>query len=571
MSNKFFPFVFASCLSVLASPGFAQTWFGTDRCAVVAASRPSLSEAQSWIATNGFETLARVFRSTNGWFAITAGVIPEQSAKRIIQARVEAGYLPPDAYCSDGSAYLAEENWREAAATQTNSTQLWDEFDARPLSVIEKRFLQASLALEGYYSGLLDGAWGRGSQSALEAFSRQRFQREPVNADAAALVISLSVAIENDGWEHVPMEGLAVGVMLPKQMQTTKVDGVYKIWKHADKELYLIASDLVTGELVEAHTIVEQEFRGEDQAYKVRNKDRWVTSTRNPEGIFYMRSDLIGGTWSTIFLTGNIENENDLNFMISSVSTDLMSDFIPYDTGVLMTNALMLLNQMEDDDEPAGEVGVSQAPEPPQAEGGSGSSFIINDQGVLLTNAHVIEGCTLITVSGHPAELVASSNTFDLAAISVSGVSLGTPLPFSSKGVGLNADITIAGYPLYGLLGGLNVSRGSISALKGLRGDETNLQISAPVQPGNSGGPAVDQYGNVVGVVVSKLDVIEVAELTGGDIAQNVNFAVRGDLAKVFLSSNGIEFTQASEGTALSGEALARRLQAATHLVECER
>ena len=66
------------------------------------------------------------------------------------------------------------------------------------------------------------------------------------------------------------------------------------------------------------------------------------------------------------------------------------------------------------------------------------------------------------------------------------------------------------------------------------------MQITAPVQTGNSGGPLLGPDGAVVGVIVSKLDALKFAEFLG-DLPQNVNYAIRGEIAKVFLAQNGIE------------------------------
>ena len=82
-----------------------------------------------------------------------------------------------------------------------------------------------------------------------------------------------------------------------------------------------------------------------------------------------------------------------------------------------------------------------------------------------------------------------------------------------------------------------------------MRDNPVNFQISAPVQPGNSGGPLLDSEGNVIGVVVSKLNAARIAEMTGGDIPQNVNFAVKGTEALAFLRENGVQpRTAASTG-----------------------
>lgn len=570
------PFMLATAIS----PAWGQDYFGSGNCAIVAAARPTTAEAKQWIYENNFQEVAQVFLSSNNWYAITIKVVSKSSSRGIIDKAIRVGIIPSDSYCSSGSNFIKKIEWNAPASSppQAPVTALWGEFDARPLSLSEKRFLQASLALEGYYYGLIDGVWGRGSQLALEAYTLEKFNNEPLNSHAASLSIDLYLAIDEDGWDHVPIDGLAMGVMMPfKKMRLTEKNGLRQQWEHTDKSLVLIADDLDNQRLASLHGSLEAKALRPNETYKLRNSTRYVTSVEIAGEIsLYARSDLIEGTWSTLLISSGFDAQDEINLVVSSITRDRITNFIPPDTGVLMGHVMKLLEEF-DDSEPSsgGQVGVSQSPaipspEPEQSRGGTGTGFLINDAGALLTNAHVVEGCTSITVNGHAADLITKSSIFDLAAISVKDADLGKPLAFSSESAGLNADITIAGYPLHGLLGGLNVGRGSISALKGLRGDETNLQISAPVQPGNSGGPAVDRFGHVVGVVVSKLDAVEVADLTG-DIAQNVNFAVRGDLAKVFLSSNGVDYIERSGTVEMNGEELAQKLQSSTHLIECNR
>ena len=66
---------------------------------------------------------------------------------------------------------------------------LFEEFDARPLDKDEKRLLQAALAFQGYYTGLLDGKWGQGSQSAIARYASEDSELEPANYHMATLVI----------------------------------------------------------------------------------------------------------------------------------------------------------------------------------------------------------------------------------------------------------------------------------------------------------------------------------------------------------------------------------------------
>ena len=139
---------------------------------------------------------------------------------------------------------------------------------------------------------------------------------------------------------------------------------------------------------------------------------------------------------------------------------------------------------------------------------------------------------------------------------------------FAEKPARLNSDVTVAGFSLPDILGGLNVTRGSVTSLKGLGGDGINMQISAPVQPGNSGGPVINGSGHVVGVVVAKLDAQYVADRTG-DIPQNVNFAIRAEIAKLFLYQNGAEPIEAADEIAVAPEALADLAQGFTSLITC--
>ena len=99
-------------------------------------------------------------------------------------------------------------------------------------------------------------------------------------------------------------------------------------------------------------------------------------------------------------------------------------------------------------------------------------------------------------------------------------------------------------------------------------GDTRLVQITAPVQPVNSGGPMLDSSGNLMGVVVSKLNAIKAAKLTG-DIPQNVNIAINANVLRSFLDAQGVEYDTVSSDKAVPTTVIAERAKGFTVLVEC--
>jgi S1-C subfamily serine protease len=193
--------------------------------------------------------------------------------------------------------------------------------------------------------------------------------------------------------------------------------------------------------------------------------------------------------------------------------------------------------------EPRGEAGLPPAGQRPSS---SGTGFVVAERQVL-TNNHVVADCGRLVVRNAagtrvPGRVAAADRRRDLALVVVP-VDIGPALSFrDSPPVRRGESVVTYGFPLSGLLSsGPTLTTGDINALAGLRDNPANFQISAPVQPGNSGGPLLDSQANVIGVVVSKLNAARIAEMTGGDIPQNVNFAVKGTEALAFLRANGVQ------------------------------
>jgi serine protease Do len=147
------------------------------------------------------------------------------------------------------------------------------------------------------------------------------------------------------------------------------------------------------------------------------------------------------------------------------------------------------------------------------------------------------------------------------------------PRAFASlrSGVHLGEGVAAFGFPLTGLLATSgNFTLGNVTAVAGLRDDTRFLQISAPVQPGNSGGPLLDYSGNV-GVVVGKLNAIAVFKVTD-DLPQNVNFAIKANVVTNFLDANNVAYISGSIGsTALQPTEIAEHAKGLSVIVECNK
>jgi TPR repeat protein len=171
---------------------------------------------------------------------------------------------------------------------------------------------------------------------------------------------------------------------------------------------------------------------------------------------------------------------------------------------------------------------------------GSGTGFFITDDGYFITNQHVAgEGATvrLVTAAGSvAAKVVKVDKANDVALLKAEGKFTALPV-ITSRGVRLGSTAATVGFPNIGLQGfAPKLARGEIASLAGAQDDARHFQISAPIQPGNSGGALVDERGNVIGVVVAKLSQ-RAALATSGALAENVNYAVKSSYLLSFLES----------------------------------
>lgn len=206
----------------------------------------------------------------------------------------------------------------------------------------------------------------------------------------------------------------------------------------------------------------------------------------------------------------------------------------------------------------------------------TGTGFVISNAGHIVTNNHVIKDCVgeilgnFVGESATPLRVVSSDETNDLALLQAQGKFTQVGVIRGGTGIHSGDPVVAIGFPFHGLLtSDLTVTTGIVSSLSGILNDSRFMQISAPVQPGNSGGPLLDTSGHIVGVVAEKLNALKIAKATGS-IPENINFAIKSGALRDFLDNNVVSFRTADSTSEMKTSEIASSARAYTILISCQ-
>ena len=213
------------------------------------------------------------------------------------------------------------------------------------------------------------------------------------------------------------------------------------------------------------------------------------------------------------------------------------------------------------------EIDPSLIPKPDDNEivrASSGTGFFVSRSGHIITNHHVVEECKAVKVSFKGNEVdanVLSIDRYNDLAILKTNLTPSSVYSVSGEDAALLDDVVIAGYPLgKDVSSAIKTSKGSVTSLAGYGDNYSEFQTDAALNQGNSGGPIMDQKGNVIGVAVSVYGK--------GEGVESFNFGIKASTLKAFAHSNSLTFLPPNSRD-LSNSELGQLITNATLYLEC--
>lgn len=209
-----------------------------------------------------------------------------------------------------------------------------------------------------------------------------------------------------------------------------------------------------------------------------------------------------------------------------------------------------------------------------------GSGFVISQTGLTVTNYHVIQGKSEIEIYfpsidfTTKAKISLKDKNNDIALLSLEDFVFSDNfierIPFvlsNSDDLKLGQDVFTLGYPLGKVLGkSAKLSTGTISSIYGIQDDPRLIQISNPIQPGNSGGPLFNNNGDIIGIVVASLNAKYFYE-NESIIPQNVNFAIKSNYLLNIVSMLPEDEELSKRQKMLTGKSLEEQIELITPFV----
>jgi len=379
---------------------------------------------------------------------------------------------------------------------------------ANAMAQSERLSLQSDLVWAGQFNGVISGEVSDRMIAAIKEFQKGQGGK-PTGVlnpqEREALADTARRHQDNVGWKLLTDAGSGVRLGIPtKLVPQQSADATGAKWNSATGTIQIVLSRRKQSNPTAA-ALAEQEKKepaGRKFDYSVIKPDFFVLSGMQGLKKFYIRGQFKGDEVRILTILYDQATEGVMEPVVIAMS----SAFNPFP-------------------------GAQGSGPPPRKTVDYGSGVVISDDGAILTDRQITDGCMAITVAGHgPAELVADDQDHGLALLRVYGAHGLTPLALSGGGTPSTVEITGIADP-QSQAGGAAVSstKASVAALGG------DLALTPPPPPGFSGAAARDNDGRFAGIAVLKTAVIATAVASAASL-QGV--LMPGDTVREFLKSH---------------------------------
>ena len=558
------------------------------------AARPSLLEAEEE-ARNFAARLPDVagFALGGGWYGIVIGPYARDDAEQVLQVYRREGQIPRDSFITFssnlrtrfypvGNAAItqpepAPEVVTEAPATPagiatgtpTITSALPDETPAearrseQALTREDKKLLQVALQAAGFYTSAIDGAFGRGTRRSMSDWQRARgftdtgvlttAQRQQLLDEYNAPLISTGMAL---------FEDTRAGISLQLPLKAVTFSRYEPPFAHFDTNsdvannipgarVLLISQPGDRRTLYGLYDIMQTLEIVPLEGPRARKGDSFTLEGTNSEITSYTEAQLIDGQikgFTLVWPTGD-EARRARVLATMKASFTRTSGVLDPATGIDTAQIVDLVSGLD-------------VRKPLR----SGSGFFVTGDGVAATSAALVAGCGRVTLDRDTSATVSHVD-------SASGLALLTPnkplapqaqAELAQSSPFLNSAVAVSGFSYGGVLGAPSLTWGSLSDLKGLKGEAELARLDLTALEGDAGGPLMDKSGRVLGLLLP----VATNQTT---LPEGVRFALKADAIQAVLEQAGLTAagTSSQGSDALPIAQLQRRASAMTTLVSC--
>jgi len=563
---------------MLARPALAQQ----DVVWVQIEAQPSLSAAQDAARRYaGAMPDVNGFALGGGWYAVVLGPYLRADAERVLQIYRADRLIPNDSYIQLTSR-LGQQFWPVGANTlgQVQTPQVTQETPQQPvvqapapqeptdespadarlseaqLTRDEHRALQIALQWAGYYNAAIDGAFGRGTRGSMAAWQVDRGYPETgilTTAQRAELLADYNAPLTSVGMAMVRDDEAGIEMLLPMGEVTFETYeppfAHYGTAGDLGARVLLISQPGDQTTLFGLYEIMQTLKIVPLEGPRTRGSDSFTLEGRNSAIVSYTEAALRDGQikgFTLIWPSGD-EPRRERVLAEMKASFARVEGVLDPATGSEAVQDIDLISGLE-----IRKPRVSR------------SGFFIDASGTVVTTSEVVESCTRITLEADvEAELVTEDRALGVAVLRP-----GAPLApmsvarFVATQPRLQSDVAVAGYSYEGVLGAPSLTFGTLSDLKGLRGETELKRLALAALPGDAGGPVLDTGGTVLGMLLPRAT-------RGPQLPGDVSFAANATAIGNVLADAGLSPQRAVNGAAITPTELSRVASGMTVLVSC--